>query len=127
MNLELDADKITILKDGVAIGAVNPNGGFSPVDGLHHKTIEATQRWVDKQELVWKWVEQQTASLVIEPKAKPTFTSNAMPDKDPALGDLTPALIDWRFENWSELDFNELYPPYRLRAISHVFKHGSPK
>ena len=37
------------------------------------------------------------------------------PDVDPALGDKTPALVEWRRERWTETQFEEVYGGRKLK------------
>jgi hypothetical protein len=39
------------------------------------------------------------------------------PERDPAMGDKTPALIEWRRKHWSAEAFAKVYPPSRKLPV----------
>ena len=46
-----------------------------------------------------------------------TPTADPEPVADPAFGDKTPAVIEWRRRNWTESKFNQVYPAWRKLPI----------
>jgi hypothetical protein len=104
--MKIEIDESTVKKDGEPVGNVGNEGEFVPYSGLHHKTVQAIERYMENMGKN-------------DPELKVT-ASTYEPAKDSELGDLTPALINWRFENWATADFDELYPAIRLRAIPYV-------
>lgn len=124
-----------VIKDGKEVGTIGADGAFYPSPGLHHKTIEAVNKFLNQPqgETVSSDVhnvasEGSTPSpATIEGKFDPkgvTIFENPHgfksppeidfePPQDPQSGDKTPAYVEWYARNHTKAEFDAKYPPSR--------------
>lgn len=95
------------LEDNKEIAKIDESGAIT---GLHHKQErfreELESLIVGDNEAV---VEIEKPLPVIESSPAPSGDDTPRDLFDKCLGDVTPAVIKWRVENWPESRFQELY------------------
>jgi len=100
---DIEIQNGTVLKDGKEVGTIGEDGKFSPVKGLHYKTVAAINLRLTS-------APHPSASEESSTDDSPEPVNEPAPAQDPRSGDKTPDYVAWYARNHSEAEFIAKYP-----------------